>query len=179
MAGITEKHKPLINREALKHLTGKRSHISFAWQDTASYEHAVSFTVAKMMDEDMLAETRAAMTDALANGTDFATFQKRLKPYLMARGWWGQAVMGDPDTGEIQKVQLGTPTCTPLTPPGNGSASSATKSCSPTSNTSPRMQPSRARRTNRFITLCCRSMTRFGVPISRLMAGDANATCGH
>lgn len=107
MAGITEKHKPLINREALKHLTGKRSHISFAWQDTASYEHAVSFTVAKMMDEDMLAETRAAMTDALANGTDFATFQKRLKPYLMARGWWGQAVMGDPDTGEIQKVQLG------------------------------------------------------------------------
>ena len=107
MAGITEKHKPLINREALKHLTGKRSHISFAWQDTASYEHAVSFTVAKMMDEDMLAETRAAMTDALANGTDFATSQKRLKPYLMARGWWGQAVMGDPDTGEIQKVQLG------------------------------------------------------------------------
>lgn len=107
MAGITEKHKPLINREALKHLTGKRSHISFAWQDTASYEHAVSFTVAKMMDEDMLGETRAAVTDALANGTDFATFQKRLKPYLMARGWWGQAVMGDPDTGEIQKVQLG------------------------------------------------------------------------
>ena len=107
MAGITEKHKPLINREALKHLTGKRSHISFAWQDTASYEHAVSFTVAKMMDEDMLGETRAAVTDALANGTDFATFQKRLKPYLMARGWWGQAVMGDPETGEITKVQLG------------------------------------------------------------------------
>lgn len=107
MAGITEKHKPRINREALKHLKGKRSHISFAWQDTASYEHAVSFTVAKMMGEDMLAETRAAVTDALANGTDFATFQKRLKPYLMARGWWGQAVMGDPDTGEIQKVQLG------------------------------------------------------------------------
>lgn len=107
MAGITEKHKPLVNREALKHLKGKRSHISFAWQDTASYEHAVSFTVAKMMDEDMLGETRAAVTDALANGTDFATFQKRLKPYLMARGWWGQAVMGDPDTGEIQKVQLG------------------------------------------------------------------------
>lgn len=107
MAGITEKHKPLINREALKHLKGKRSHISFAWQDTASYEHAVSFTVAKMMDADMLAETRAAMTDALANGTDFAAFKARLKPYLMARGWWGQAVMGDPDTGEIQKVQLG------------------------------------------------------------------------
>ena len=107
MAGITEKHKPLINREALKHLKGKRSHITFAWQDTASYEHAVSFTVAKMMDADMLAETRAAMTDALANGTDFAAFKARLKPYLMARGWWGQAVMGDPDTGEIAKVQLG------------------------------------------------------------------------
>ena len=106
MAGVS-KTAPLINREALAHLKRKRSHTSFAWQDTASYEHAVSFTVAKMMDEDMLAETRAALTDALANGTDFATFQQRLKPYLMARGWWGQAVMGDPDTGEITKVQLG------------------------------------------------------------------------
>lgn len=107
MAGITVKPAPLINREALAHLKNKRSHTSFAWQDTASYEHAVSFTVAKMMDADMLDETRAALTDALANGTDFAAFKQRLKPYLMARGWWGQAVMGDPDTGEITKVQLG------------------------------------------------------------------------
>ena len=106
MAGVS-KPAPLINREALAHFKRKRSHTSFSWEDTASYEHAVSFTVAKMMDEDMLAETRAAMTDALENGTDFATFQKRLKPYLMSRGWWGQAVMGDPDTGEIKKVQLG------------------------------------------------------------------------
>nr|DAS24800.1 MAG TPA: minor capsid component [Caudoviricetes sp.] len=106
MAGVS-KAAPLINREARDHFKRKRSHTSFSWEDTASYEHAVSFTVAKMMDEDMLAETRAAMTDALENGTDFATFQKRLKPYLMSRGWWGQAVMGDPETGEIKKVQLG------------------------------------------------------------------------
>ena len=60
-----------------------------------------------MMDEDMLAETQKALQDALAQGTDFATFKARLKPYLMARGWWGKQLMGDPQDGEIKLVQLG------------------------------------------------------------------------
>lgn len=97
----------LTNREAQQHVQRKANALRFAWQDTSAYEHAIAFTVAKMMDADLLFETRAAVQDALDNGTDFAAFKKRLKPYLMARGWWGQALMGDPDTGEIKKVQLG------------------------------------------------------------------------
>lgn len=107
MAGVNQSRTTLINREAQQHLQRKTNALRFAWQDTSAYEHAIAFTVAKMMDADLLFETRAAVQDALDNGTDFAAFKKRLKPYLMARGWWGQALMGDPDTGEIKKVQLG------------------------------------------------------------------------
>lgn len=107
MAGVNTVATRLTNREAQQHLSRKANALRFAWQDTSAYEHAVAFTVAKMMDADLLFETRAAVQDALDNGTDFAAFKKRLKPYLMARGWWGQALMGDPDTGEIKKVQLG------------------------------------------------------------------------
>lgn len=107
MAGVKQSSAILINREAQQHLQRKVNALRYSWQDTKAHEHAVAFTVAKMMDEDLLAETRAAVQAALDNGTDFAAFKKRLKPYLMARGWWGQALMGDPLTGQIHRVQLG------------------------------------------------------------------------
>lgn len=55
----------------------------------------------------MLTDVRDALTFALANGTDFNTFKKQLKPYLMERGWWGEQVMIDPKDGKEKLVQLG------------------------------------------------------------------------
>jgi len=107
MAGVTPHPARLPNREAQSHFDRKVLRPTFAWQDSTAEEHAIAFTVAKMMDEDMLAETQKALQDALAQGTDFATFKARLKPYLMARGWWGKQLMGDPQDGEIKLVQLG------------------------------------------------------------------------
>lgn len=107
MAGVTPHPTRLPNREAQSHFDRKVLRPTFAWQDSTAEEHAIAFTVAKMMDEDMLAETQKALQDALAQGTDFATFKARLKPYLMARGWWGKQLMGDPQDGEIKLVQLG------------------------------------------------------------------------
>lgn len=97
----------LPNREAIASFDGKVLLDSFGYLDVQAYEHAVAFTVAKMMDADLLAETKAALSDALKNGTDFREFKRRLKPYLMSKGWWGEQVMGDPKDGVIKKVQLG------------------------------------------------------------------------
>ncbi|MDO4434676.1 MAG: phage minor head protein [Alysiella sp.] len=97
----------LIDRAALEHLKSKALQGSFSHYDVWLDQHKYAFTVAKMMDADMLAEVRSAIVDALANGTGFADFQKRLKPYLMARGWWGEAVMIDPLDGQAKTVQLG------------------------------------------------------------------------
>ena len=97
----------LLDRMALDYLKDKRLKQGFSHYDVWLYEHAVNFTVAKMMDADLLAETKSALEDALQNGTDFATFKQRLKPYLMAKGWWGESVMIDPQDGIAKTVQLG------------------------------------------------------------------------
>lgn len=97
----------LIDRAALEHLKSKALQGSFSHYDIWLDQHQYAFTVAKMMDADMLAEVRSAIADALENGTGFADFQKRLKPYLMSRGWWGEQVMIDPLDGQAKTVQLG------------------------------------------------------------------------
>lgn len=97
----------LIDRAALEFLRSKKLLPGFSHYDVWLYQHAVSFTVAKMMDADLLAETRAAIESAIANGTAFADFKQRLKPYLMSRGWWGEQVVFDPVDGVQKLVQLG------------------------------------------------------------------------
>lgn len=105
--GVQIRFNTLIDRVALDFLKSKKLLPGFSHYDVWLYEHAVAFTVAKMMDEDMLAETKAAVEAAIANGTGWHTFQKQLKPYLMARGWWGESVMTDPADGVAKTVQLG------------------------------------------------------------------------
>lgn len=105
--GIKPEFNTLIDRAALDFLKSKKLLPGFSHYDVWLYEHAVAFTVAKMMDKDMLAETKAAVEAAIANGTGWHTFQKQLKPYLMARGWWGESVMLDPVDGVAKTVQLG------------------------------------------------------------------------
>lgn len=97
----------LLDQASLNYLSNKKLVQGFSHYDVWLKEHQIAFTVAKMMDDDMLAEVKTALESAIKNGTDFNTFKKQLVPYLMSRGWWGEQVMGDPLTGEIKKVQLG------------------------------------------------------------------------
>ncbi|MDR2186998.1 MAG: hypothetical protein LBE62_02975 [Azonexus sp.] len=83
--------------------------IGFDHRDVWQAEHQASFTVAKAMQLDLLRDIRAAVDDAIANGTTFEDFQKNLKPLLVKRGWWGKKEMADPLTGEVKAVQLGSP----------------------------------------------------------------------
>jgi SPP1 gp7 family putative phage head morphogenesis protein len=68
-----------------------------------------AFTVAKMMSLDLLRDTRAAVDKALAEGQTFEQFRDGIEGRLVQAGWWGQAEMKDPVTGEMKTVQLGSP----------------------------------------------------------------------
>lgn len=80
---------------------------TFSWQDIWQEEHDAAFTVAKMMDIDLLRDVRDAVDYAIAKGETFADFRRKLEPELVRRGWWGQAEMLDPLTDELKHVQLG------------------------------------------------------------------------
>lgn len=99
--------KPLPPQEAIEFFRQKGYAIGFDWRDVWQQEHQAAFTVAKAMRIDLLETIRAEVDKALAEGTTFATFRAQLKPALVRQGWWGKALMEDPQTGETRPVQLG------------------------------------------------------------------------
>jgi SPP1 gp7 family putative phage head morphogenesis protein len=82
---------------------------SFSWQDIEPEEHAVSFTVAKAMQVDVLQTIRDELQKAIDDGVPFEQFQKSLEPRLRRMGWWGIKEQIDPLTGDVNKVRLGSP----------------------------------------------------------------------
>ncbi len=100
---------PLPPEQAIAFLEAKGYRVGFAWQDVWQAEHALSFTIAKMTQVDLLAEVHASLVTALKDGQSFDQWRLGLEPLLKARGWWGRAAETDPLTGETKMVQLGSP----------------------------------------------------------------------
>lgn len=82
---------------------------SFSWLDVLPEEHAISFTVAKAMQVDVLQTIRDELQKAIDEGVPFEQFQKNLEPRLRRMGWWGVKEQIDPLTNEVNKVRLGSP----------------------------------------------------------------------
>lgn len=105
--GVTLRALP--PEEAIESFRRKGYQIGFDWRDVWQEEHQRSFTVAKAMRTDLLQDIRAAVDEAIAEGTTLAQFRERLTPVLQERGWWGRQAMVDPLTGETVTAQLGSP----------------------------------------------------------------------
>lgn len=99
----------IVPKLALDYVLAKAVRPSFSYRDIWREEHRRAFTVAKMMTDDLLEFMQAEIAQAIASGNDFKGFSKRVEPRLMQAGWWGQALMDDPKTGETKLVQLGSP----------------------------------------------------------------------
>ena len=97
----------LIPRRALDYIKNKRLKPAFSYKDVWNEEHAASFTVAKAMQLDVLADIKGEVEKAIKDGTTFEQFKKSLKPTLIQKGWWGRREMTDPLTGETVNAQLG------------------------------------------------------------------------
>lgn len=95
--------------KAIAFFKGKGFATSFAWQDVWREEHDAAFTVAKMLRVDLLTDMRDAVGKAISDGLTLEQFKDLIEPRLVEAGWWGQAEMVDPATGESQLVQLGSP----------------------------------------------------------------------
>ncbi|MEI6897880.1 MAG: phage minor head protein [Psychromonas sp.] len=104
---MTDSNTGKVPKEALNYLQQKKLTPGFSFQDVWRDEHNSSFTVAKMMQLDLLADTKQAMLDAIEQGQTFKQFADNLKPTLVKKGWWGKQMMKDPLDESDKLVQLG------------------------------------------------------------------------
>lgn len=95
--------------EAVQYFRQKGFAVGFDYRDVWQAQHQAAFTVAKVMQLDLLQDIRAEVDRALAEGTTLRDFQQRLTPTLQAKGWWGRKEQLDPLTGTTSEVQLGSP----------------------------------------------------------------------
>lgn len=100
---------PLPPEQAVRFLEAKGRRLGFDWRDVWQEEHAIAFTVAKMMQADLLGEVHGSLVAALKDGQSYQQWAANITPLLQAKGWWGRAVMTDPKDGVDKVVQLGSP----------------------------------------------------------------------
>lgn len=97
----------LSNQEAIDFFRRKGLARSFRWPEVVREEHAYAFTVAKMMDTDLLATTKKLLDRMIAEGKTIDDFKGELIPMLQKRGWWGRQDVIDAATGQVVSAQLG------------------------------------------------------------------------
>lgn len=95
--------------QAIAYFRRKGLEPTFSYADMIGDAHDRAFTVAKMMDVDLLGQVRASLDSALANGTSFQDWKRDLMPSLKRAGWWGAKEVIDPATGKVMQTQLGSP----------------------------------------------------------------------
>ncbi len=95
--------------DAIAYFQGKGLRPTFSYADMLGDAHDQAFTVAKMMDVDLLAKVRKSMDDAIKGGTTFKQWADDLVPELQKAGWWGVKEVVDPLTGLPTLAKLGTP----------------------------------------------------------------------
>lgn len=96
-------------QRAIAYLKNKGYALSDDWEDVWQEAHDKAFTVAKVTRLDVLQDIRNILQEALDEGKTGRWFEKELTPLLQKKGWWGKKETVDPETGEIERVQLGSP----------------------------------------------------------------------
>lgn len=105
--GFTFADKP--SPEVSSYLSEKSLRPAFRYSEVWGQEHAHAFTVAKAVQADVLETLKEAVQYAIDKGIPYETWARDLKPELERLGWWGQADMADPATGEVRPRELGSP----------------------------------------------------------------------
>ena len=82
---------------------------SFDWHEVYADAHAKAFTVAKMTELELLSDTKKLLENAIKEGKTQAEFKKEAMSLFQKKGWDGYKEVIDPKTGDVKKVELGTP----------------------------------------------------------------------
>jgi len=77
----------VVPQEALRFFSSKGLRPRFSYLDVWREEHSVAFTVAKVLERDILETVQGILTKAIETGTTFRDFVRDVKPELEKSGW--------------------------------------------------------------------------------------------
>ncbi len=97
----------LTSSEALKYLKSKGLKLTYHYDEMMHEAHDKAFTVAKVTRADLLDDIHVSLQEALENGATFEEWQKKIKPTLQKKGWYGEKEITDPKTGEVKTIKIG------------------------------------------------------------------------
>ncbi|MGF7441529.1 phage minor head protein [Campylobacter concisus] len=90
-----------------EYLKSKKPEAHFDYDEIMHDAHKKAFTVAKMMNLDLLKDTQASLTKAFKEGVGFDEWKKNVKSMLAKKGWLGNIKVKDPRTGEEKEIYVG------------------------------------------------------------------------
>ena len=94
-------------REAMDYLRRKRFRTGWDYREVWREEHSRSFTVANMMQLDLLRDVRDSLNAAQEEGVPFARWKAEMAERLSKRRWWGRIAPPDPkDPEAVAKADL-------------------------------------------------------------------------
>jgi uncharacterized protein with gpF-like domain len=82
--------------EVLDYFRQKSLRPAFSWLEVWGEEHAHDFTVAKVIETELLDAFQKTMAESQRNGEGLETWKKKLAPELKRLGWWGPRMISDP-----------------------------------------------------------------------------------
>lgn len=104
MINLDFKKAPQQNIDFLK---SKGWSLSFDYKDLQKEAHQKAFTVAKIMNLDVLSDIQSSLIKAMNEGQSFKKWKNELTPLLQQKGWYGKKDVVNPQTGEVKTTYIG------------------------------------------------------------------------
>lgn len=90
-----------------EYLKSKKPQAHFDYDEIVHDAHKKAFTIAKMINLDLLKDMQNSLTKAFKDGIGFDEWKKGVKPMLAKKGWLGNIKVKDPKTGEEKEIYVG------------------------------------------------------------------------
>lgn len=94
----------LTPEELVAYLKSKGYKLTFDYDELIKDAHNKTFTVAKVMREDLLRDIHESLIEAMKTGENFKTWKEKIIPTLQKKGWWGEQEIVNPETGEVKEI---------------------------------------------------------------------------
>jgi len=94
----------LTPEEIVAYLKSKGFKLTFDYDELLKDAHNKTFTVAKVMREDLLKDIFESLIEAKKSGKNFETWKENIIPTLQKKGWWGEQEIVNPKTGEVKEI---------------------------------------------------------------------------